>query len=131
MLLLDVKGFVAQANAEIRAAEAAHLSRKVARQRLHRPIALIDSLIGDLEMLNLRGVRRVPLAYGPRLLQLRAMLVDVATAEQLGDLRTQVRPVTLMGGLYTVQEALFARTRPDVNSTSYRLGLPFLDRMNS
>jgi len=83
MLQIDARGLVAQANAEIRAAEAAHQSRKAERQRLRRPIALIDGLINDLELLNLRGGTRVPLAYEPRLLQLRAMLADNVSAEQL------------------------------------------------
>ena len=83
MLQIDARGLVAQANAEIRAAEAAHQWRKAERQRLRRPIALIDGLINDLELLNLRGGTRVPLAYEPRLLQLRAMLADNVSAEQL------------------------------------------------
>jgi len=87
MLQIDARGLVAQANAEIRAAEAAHQSRKAERQRLRRPIALIDGLINDLELLNLRGGTRVPLAYEPRLLQLRAMLADNVSAEQLDNLR--------------------------------------------
>jgi hypothetical protein len=114
MLLMDVRGFVAQANAEIRAADAAHQSRKAERQRLRRPIAVIDGLINDLELLNLSGVGRVPLSYEPRLLQLCAMLADAVVAEQLASLRTRVRPVRLMDGLYAVQEALFAQTRPGV-----------------
>jgi len=114
MLQIDARGLVAQANAEIRAAEAAHQWRKAELQRLRRPIALIDGLINDLELLNLRGGTRVPLAYEPRLLQLRAMLVDIISAEQLDNLRARVRPLRLMDGLYTVQEGLFAQTRPDV-----------------
>src|ERR1700694_1002511 len=110
-------------NAEIRAADAAHQWREAERERLHRQTALIDGLINDLELLNLGGVTRVPHAYEPRLLQLRAMLADTVTSEQIADtvtseqldnLRTRVRPVKLMDGLYTVQEALFAQRRPDV-----------------
>jgi hypothetical protein len=111
MLLMDVRGFVAQANAEIRAAEAAHQRRKADRVRLHRRTTLVDGLINDLELLNLGGVTRVPHAYEPRLLQLRAVLADAVPAEQLDSLRTRVRPVKLMDGLYTIQEAL-AQKRP-------------------
>ena len=75
---------------------------------------MIDGLINDLELLNLRGGTRVPLAYEPRLLQLRALLVDTVSAEQLDNLRARVRPLRLIDALYTVQEALFAQTRPDV-----------------
>jgi hypothetical protein len=114
MVLMDGRGFMAQANAEIRSAEASHQSRKAERQRFRRPTAMIDSLINELELLNLSGLRRVPLSYEPRLLQLRALLAGAIPAEHLDNLRTRVRPVTLMDSLYTVQETLFAQTRRDV-----------------
>jgi len=113
MALTEMRGFVAQANAEIRAAEAAHQYRKAERQRLRRPIALIDGLINDLEVLNLRGAMRVPLSYEPRLLQIRALLRDTVRVDQLDELRTRVRPDKLMDSLYTLEEALFAQLRPD------------------
>ena len=113
MALTEIRGFVAQANAEIRAAEAAHQYRKAERQRLRRPIALIDGLINDLEVLNLRGAMRVPLSYEPRLLQIRALLREAVSVDQLDDLRTRVRPDKLMDSLYNLEEALFALLRPD------------------
>jgi len=113
MALTEIRGFVAQANAEIRAAEAAHQYRKAERQRLRRPIALIDGLINDLEVLNLSGAIRVPLSYEPRLLQIRALLRKAVSVDQLDDLRTRVRPVKLMDNLYTLEETLFARLCPD------------------
>jgi len=113
MALAEMRGFVAQANAEIRAAEAPHQHRKAERQRLRRPIALIDGLINDLEVLNLRGAMRVPLSYEPRLLQIRALLREAVSVDQLDDLRTRVRPDKLMDNLYTLEEALFAQLRPD------------------
>lgn len=110
-----MSGFVAQASAEIRAAEDAHQARKAEGQRLRRPIDVIDSLLAALEELNLKGVSRVPLAYEPRLLQLRAMVRDsVPTPEHLDGLRTRIRIVRLMDHLYSVQEALFARMLPDI-----------------
>jgi hypothetical protein len=114
MALTEMRGFVAQANAEIRAAEAAHQYRKAERQRLRRPIGLIDGLINDLEVLNLRGVMRVPLSYEPRLLQIRALLREAVSVDQLDDLRTRVRPDKLMDSLYSLEEALFAQLRPDL-----------------
>jgi hypothetical protein len=114
MILMDVRGSVAQTNAEIRAAEAAHQWRKGERERLQRRTLLIDALINDLEMLNLRKVSRVPLAYEPRLLQLRATLGDTVSTEVLDKLRTRVRPVKLMDCLYTIQEALFVQKHPEV-----------------
>src|SRR5690349_23977907 len=113
MALTEMRGFVAQANAEIRAAEAAHQYRKAERQRLRHPVALIDGLINDLEVLNLRGAMRVPLSYEPRLLQIRALLRDTVSVDQLDELRTRVRPDKLMDSLYTLEEALFAQLRPD------------------
>jgi len=113
MAITEMRGFVAQANAEIRAAEAAHQYRKAERQRLRRPIGLIDGLINDLEVLNLRGAMRVPLSYEPRLLQIRSLLREAVSADQLDDLRTRVRPDKLMDSLYTLEEALFAQLRPD------------------
>jgi len=113
MALTEMRGFVAQANAEIRAAEAAHRYRKAERQRLRRPIGLIDGLINDLEVLNLRGAMRVPLSYEPRLLQVRALLREAVRVDQLDDLRTRVRPDKLMDSLYSLEEALFAQLRPD------------------
>jgi len=114
MLLMDVRGFVAQTNAEIRAADAAHQRRKADRERLRRRTVVIDGLINDLELLNLSSATRVPLAYEPRLLQLRAMLAEAVGPEQLQNLRTRVRPVKLMDSLYTIQEALLAEKRPDI-----------------
>jgi hypothetical protein len=113
MAITEIRGFVAQANAEIRAAEAVHQYRKAERQRLRRPIALIDGLVNDLEVLNLSGAIRVPLSYGPRLLQIRALLREAVSVDQLEDLRTRVLPVKLMDNLYTLEETLFARLCPD------------------
>ncbi len=56
----------------------------------------------------------MPLAYEARLLQLRAVLADATSQEQLDTIRTRVRPVKLMDCLYTIKEALFAQRRPDL-----------------
>ena len=112
---MSITGFVAQANAEIRAAQEAHEIQKAGRQLLRRPIALTDELINDLEMLNLKRIVRVPVSYEPRLLQLRAMLGEtVVTAEQLDNLRTRIGTTRLMDCLYAVQGGLFAQTHPDI-----------------
>jgi hypothetical protein len=113
MALTEKRGFVAQANADIRAAEVAHQCRKAERQRLRRPIALIDGLINDLEVLNLRGTMRVPLSYEPRVLQIRALCREAVSEDQLDALRTRLRPDKLMDSLYSLEETLFARLRPD------------------
>jgi hypothetical protein len=111
----SASGFLAQATAEIRAALDAHESRKAERDQLRRPIAMIDDMLSTLEDMNLKGISRVPLAYEPRLLQLRATLRETAvTPEQLDGLRTRVRIARLMDSLYTLQETLFAELRPDI-----------------
>ena len=114
MLYMDAGGLVARTNAEIRAAEAEHEGRKLERQRLRSRMAMVDELINDLEILNLRKATRVPLAYEPRLLQVRAVLSEAVPAELLNCLRTRVRPVKLMDGLYTIQDALFAQRHPEI-----------------
>jgi hypothetical protein len=100
-------GFMAQANAEIRAAQRKHEVDTARRWRLGRPMAVIDELINDLEMLNLRRVYRVPLSYENRLLQVRKMLDDAGvTPEELEGVRTRIRIVRLMDQLYAIQDSL-------------------------
>jgi len=100
-------GFMAQANAEIRAAQRKHEVDTARRWRLGRPMAVIDQLINDLEMLNLRRVYRVPLSYENRLLQVRMLLDDAGvTPEELDGVRTRIRIVRLMDHLYAIQESL-------------------------
>ena len=100
-------GFMAQANAEIRAALRRHRIDTARRWRLGRPMRVIDALINDLEILNLRRVYRVPLSYEVRLLQLRLLLDDAGVPPaELDGLRTRVRIVRLMDQLYAIQESL-------------------------
>jgi hypothetical protein len=100
-------GFMAQTNAEIRAAQRRHEIDTARRWRLGRPMRVIDALINDLEILNLKRVYRVPLSYEVRLLQLRELLDDAGVLpEELDGLRTRVRIVRLMDQLYAIQESL-------------------------
>ena len=100
-------GFMAQANAEIRAAQRRHEIDRARRWQLGRPMAAIDELINDLEILNLRRIYRVPLAYESRLLQLRLLLDDAGVSPgELEGVRTRIRIVRLMDQLYTIQESL-------------------------
>ena len=100
-------GFMAQANAEIRAAQRKHEVDTARRWRLGRPMAVIDQLINDLEMLNLRRVYRVPLSYENRLLQLRLLMDDAGVPpHELEGVRTRIRIVRLMDHLYAIQESL-------------------------
>jgi hypothetical protein len=105
-------GFMAQANAEIRAAQRQHEVDRARRWRLGRPMALIDQLISDLEILNLKRVYRVPLSYETRLLQLRVILDDAGVAARaLERMRTRIRIVRLMDQLYAIQELMLGGDR--------------------
>jgi len=107
MAVMSTVGFMAQANAEIRAAQRRHEIDTARRWRLGRPMAVIDELINDLEILNLRRIYRVPLAYESRLLQLRLLLDDAGVPPgELEGVRTRIRIVRLMDRLYTIQESL-------------------------
>jgi hypothetical protein len=105
-------GFMAQANAEIRAAQRQHEVDRARRWRLGRPMALIDQLISDLEILNLKRVYRVPLSYETRLLQLRVILHDAGgAARALERMRARIRIVRLMDQLYAIQELMLGGDR--------------------
>jgi hypothetical protein len=107
-MLVTAVGFMAQANAEIRGAQQRHHLKRAERLRRGRPIAFIDGLINDLEMLNLKRVSRVPLSYESRLRQLRVLLSGSAVPSgQLEKLRTRIRIVKLMDAVYGIQEVLF------------------------
>lgn len=91
---------MARANAEIRAAQQHHDAEKAHRSRLGHPMAFIDGLINDLEMLNLKGALRVPTSYETRLQQLRVLLTDRAVpSAELEKLRTRILIVNLMDHL--------------------------------
>ncbi len=120
-MVMTAVGFMAQANAEIRAAQQRHQLQRAERFRRGRPIAFIDGLINDLETLNLKRVSRVPLSYESRLRQLRVLLSDtVVPSGQLEKLRPRIGIVKLMDEVYAIQEVLFQndweveRARPDV-----------------
>lgn len=113
-MLMTAVGLMAQANAEIRAAQQRHQLERAEHLRRGRPIALIDGLINDLETLNLKRVSRVPLSYESRLRQLRVLLRDTAVpSEQLEKLRTRIGILKPMDELYAIEEVLF--TQPDVS----------------
>ena len=113
MAVMTAVGFMAQANAEIRAAQQRHEIDTARRWRLGRPMRVIDELINDLEILNLKRVYRVPLSYESRLLRLRVILDDAGVvATELDGLRTRIRIVRLMDHLYAIQESLLAGDQP-------------------
>jgi hypothetical protein len=117
-MLMTAVGLMAQANAEIRAAQERHQVQRAEDWRRGRPIAFIDGLINDLEMLNLKRVSRVPISYENRLGQLRVLLSDTAVASgQLEKLRTRIGIAKLMDALYAIQEVLFAQSAVSAGGT--------------
>jgi len=104
---MSAVGLMAQANAEIRAAQQRHEIDTARRWRLGRPMRVIDELINDLEILNLKRVYRVPLSYEGRLFELHVLLHGVGvTPGELERVRTRIRVVKLMDQLYAIQESL-------------------------
>jgi hypothetical protein len=107
MAVMRAVGFMAQANAEIRAAQQRHEIDTARRWRLGRPMRVIDELINDLEILNLKRVYRVPLSYERRLSEVREVLEDAGVPpSELEGVRTRIRIVRLMDQLYALQESL-------------------------
>lgn len=102
-------GLLAQTNATIRDAERRHRELRADRERLRRPVVLIDRMLQDLEELNLRGHKRVPLAFEPRLQRLLELLgpASPALAAQTEDLKVKIGISKLMDALFAIQEALF------------------------
>jgi hypothetical protein len=112
MAVMTTVGFMALANAEIRAAQQRHEIDTARRWRLGRPMRVIDELINDLEILNLKRVYRVPLSYESRLVRLRVILDDAGVpATELDGVRTRIRIVRLMDHLYAIQELMLGGDR--------------------
>jgi hypothetical protein len=108
-------GLLAQTNATIREAERRQREQRADRERLRRPVALIDRMLQDLEELNLRGHKRVPLAFEPRLQLLLELLgpSSPAIGAQLEDLKVKIGISKLMDALFAIQEALFRERHGD------------------
>lgn len=101
-------GLLAQTNAYIRDAERRHRDAKAQADRLRRPVALIDRLLQELEELNLKGMKRVPMVYEPRLDEIvRLVSTRPSIAEHLANIKVKVGIPKLMDALFAVEEALF------------------------
>ncbi len=102
-----------QASAEIAAAYGAYQERRRAERELRRPIDEIDRLIREMEELQVRGQRRVPLSYAQRLQDVAQMVRHLSpagcAAEAVGNLRVKVGIVKLMDALFALQECVFAQ----------------------
>jgi hypothetical protein len=111
-------GLLAQTNAYIRDAERQHKDLKARQDEVRRPVQLIDRLLQELEELNLKGFKRVPMSYEPRLEEILRLVGPVAAlADDLANIKVKVGISKLMDALFAVEEALFTeRHGPSVDS---------------
>lgn len=80
--------------------------RHQSRDRLDQLVRLTDEMLGELEMENLRGVRRVSPAWRPRLMLLRSSLPF--RLAPTGSLRT---PTEILDLIFEAQDGLLALRR--------------------
>ena len=120
-------GLLAQTNAYIRDAERRHRDLKARQQQVRRPIMLIDRLLQELEEMNLKGMKRVPVSYEPRLDEILALVGPVpAIADQLANIKVKVGIAKLMDALFAVEENLFSeRHGPSIESDVDTFDSPF------
>ena len=113
-------GPLGSANREIREADRRDQQRRLAR--LAEPRRLTDRLLGQLEELNLDGVRTVPDGYEPALAQLRDCLEDVARLRPrlIERLQSGTGTAELIEIVFTIQEIIAPPRLPAG-------GLPFDD----
>jgi len=96
-------GRIARTEADIESARDDRKSRQADMDAVRLPIALIDSLLTEVEIINLAGCRRVPDSFQPSL----QWLLDNCSVE-CPELRIGVSPVQLMDMLFDLQESLLA-----------------------
>jgi hypothetical protein len=120
-------GLLAQTNAYIRDAEQRHRDAKARQDQVRRPIQLIDRLLAELEELNLKGMKRVPVSYEARLDEVLALVQPIgAVPEQLANIKVKVGISKLMDALFAVEEALFSERRgPSVDADADTFDDPF------
>jgi hypothetical protein len=101
-----VIGPLGTANHEIREAERRDEERRGAR--LTEPRRLTDQLLGQLEELNLDGVRIVPGSYALGLAEIRSHLVGWPGigAQLLQRLQSGTRTAELIETVFTIQEVI-------------------------
>jgi hypothetical protein len=111
-------GLLAQTNAHIRDAERRHRDQKAREDRVRRPVQLIDRLLQELEEMNLKGMKRVPMSYEPRLEEILGLIGPIdAIGEQLANIKVKVGISKLMDALFAVEEALFTeRHGPSIDT---------------
>lgn len=105
-------GLLAQTNAYIRDAERQHRDYKARQNEVRRPIQLIDRLLQELEEMNLKGMKRVPVSYEPRLDEILRLVGPMpGITEDLANIKVKVGISKLMDALFAVEEALFIERR--------------------
>jgi len=105
-------GLLAQTNANIRDAERQSRDQKARQDQGRRPIQLIDRLLQELEELNLKGAKRVPISYETRLEEILVLISPIGSMpDQLANIKVKVGISKLMDALFAVEEALFAERR--------------------
>ncbi|HEX9096188.1 MAG TPA: hypothetical protein VF990_08810 [Candidatus Dormibacteraeota bacterium] len=116
-------GLLAQTNAYIRDAERQSKDLKARQDRVRRPVQLIDRLLQELEELNLKGFKRVPMSYEPCLEEILRLVGPVQSlAEDLANIKVKVGISKLMDALFAVEEALFTERHgpsPDADVQGY------------
>ena len=101
-------GLLAQTNATIRDAERRQREARARESQLRRPVRLIDRLLQELEELNLKGLKRVPMAYEPRLDEIVSLVApSPAVGSHLANVKVKVAIPKLMDALYAIEEAVF------------------------
>jgi hypothetical protein len=106
---MPMTGLLAQTNAHIREAERRQRELKAREDRIRRPVHLIDQLLQELEELNLKGMKRVPIAYEPRLDEIARLVAPTpAIVDYLANVKVKVAIPKLMDALYGIEEAVFA-----------------------
>ncbi len=105
-------GPLGTANHEIREAERRDQQRR--RARLTEPRRLMDELLGQLEELNLDGVRIVPGSYDPGLAEIRSHLLGWPRLETrlLERLQSGTRTAELIETVFMIQEVIAPPTLP-------------------
>jgi hypothetical protein len=93
------------ANRDIRWGRRDHMLRRLQRWRITSPIQMIDGMLEDVEQMNMRGARRVPLSWQPRLALLAANL-PVGVYVDHAELRAGISPNRLMEALFCLQDQL-------------------------
>ena len=111
-------GLLAQTNAYIRDAERQHRDLKARQDQLRRPVQLIDRLLQELEELNLKGMKRVPVSYEPRLEEILGLIAPIQSSpDQLVNIKVKVGIPKLMDALFAVEEALFTERRGQADNS--------------